>query len=302
MKRIFVSVVCILITLTAWSQITPQHYIEEHSNGVGNAPIFNIGFISDSGRYQSLYLSGSFSGNPPYGKIKNIYLRTGKAGNYGPNAVSYGWNFALGYTSQTNCDSSYFFANLTPVAHVDSLREDSVVGGWIKIPLSLENPAFYFDPNQNLVLEMYTDSGGIDYPNTYALFLCSVNSNHPGFHYSLSGSKDSLVANPFISYADFGFDLYPTAVEDIAKLTDFTIYPSPATSGKFTVQFNTKKPINGGTLTVSSITGKEILHEKLGKMAGSFSKTISLSEAAKGIYFVELVADGERIVRKIVVE
>lgn len=110
------------------------------------------------------------------------------------------------------------------------------------------------------------------------------------------------MADRLTAYTDFGFDLYPTAVEDVAKLTDFTIYPSPAPSGKFTVQFNTKNPINEGTLTVSSITGKEILHEKLGKIAGSFSKTVSLSEAAKGIYFIELVADGERIVRKIVVE
>ena len=209
----------------------------------------------------------------------------------------------MGYTNAINCDTSnHFFTNLTPVAHVDSLREDSVVGGWIRIPLNLENTSFYFDPSQNLILDMYTDSGGINYPYAYALLLCSINSSHPGSYYSLTGRQDSSTVSPLTAHADFGFDLYPTAVDDITRLTDFTIYPSPAPFGKFTVHFNSKNPINEGTLTVSSITGKEILHEKLGKMAGSFSKTISLPEAAKGIYFVELVADGERIVRKIAIE
>jgi hypothetical protein len=168
----------------------------------------------------------------------------------------------------------------------------------------MENTNFYFDPNQNLILSMDVDSGGIDYLNNhYIVLLRSYRVNQTFTNYYISG----LTSSPDINekdryYFDFGFDLYPTAVDDITRLTDFTIYPSPAPYGKFTVHFNSKNPINEGTLTVSSITGKEILHEKLGKMAGSFSKTISLPEAAKGIYFVELVADGERIVRKIAIE
>jgi hypothetical protein len=279
--------------------------MEEHPGGVSTPPIMFYPIATDSGRYQNLYPADEFTGNPPYGRIKNIYLRTGIYGPYGSNVTIYNVNFRLGYSNLSNLDTvNSLFTNLTLVSHVDSLTSDTVLGGWIKIPLNMENTNFYFDPNQNLILGMDVDSGGVDYANNhYIVLLRSYRVNQTFTNYYISGlTSGSALVEKDRNYFDFGFDLYPTDVEDITKLTDFTIYPSPAPSGKFTVQFNTKKTINEGTLTVSSITGKEILHEKLGKIAGSFSKTVSLSEAAKGIYFVELVADGERIVRKIVVE
>lgn len=83
----------------------------------------------------------------------------------------------------------------------------------------------------------------------------------------------------------------------------YSLFPNP-TSGRFTVSFMTLKSIDEITVTVTNVLGEKIQEKSYGRHAGgaTFQEPLNLSEAAKGVYFVELKADQEKIIKKIVVQ
>ena len=66
----------------------------------------------------------------------------------------------------------------------------------------------------------------------------------------------------------------------------------------------TLKSIDEITVTVTNVLGEKIQEKSYGRHAGgaTFQEPLNLSEAAKGVYFVELKADQEKIIKKIVVQ
>lgn len=94
-----------------------------------------------------------------------------------------------------------------------------------------------------------------------------------------------------------------TSVSDVRKMGHFNLFPNP-TSGKFTVSYTTKEVIEEATLTVTNVMGAKILEQQLGKRAGNatYHDELDLSNRARGVYFVELKTDHERMTRKVVVQ
>jgi hypothetical protein len=79
-----------------------------------------------------------------------------------------------------------------------------------------------------------------------------------------------------------------------------SIYPNPG-GGHLTISLG--GPAAGQVLVVvRAITGQEILRQQYEHTGSQSSKTLDISAAAKGIYFVELVAEGQRIVRSVTVQ
>ncbi len=89
-------------------------------------------------------------------------------------------------------------------------------------------------------------------------------------------------------------------VNDLGFLQNLIVYPNP-TEGKCIVAFSAKQSLKDVTISVTNITGQQIQSSNYHDVAGQFQENINLSNQAKGVYFIEIKADGERTVKKIVV-
>jgi hypothetical protein len=78
------------------------------------------------------------------------------------------------------------------------------------------------------------------------------------------------------------------------------VYPNP-NSGRFTLSFDL-----AGTHEVSmdilTITGQNILHNNFGQYDGAFKRDFDLGKVAKGVYFVELRVDDQKVRTKMAVQ
>ena len=93
---------------------------------------------------------------------------------------------------------------------------------------------------------------------------------------------------------------FPQTVANIAGMENLGLYPNP-TNGKFRIQFSGTK-FENLTVTVRSITGQQIIMNRYGHKGGQFSEELDMSGYAKGVYLVELKANGEKMIRKLVVQ
>ncbi len=79
------------------------------------------------------------------------------------------------------------------------------------------------------------------------------------------------------------------------------LYPNPV-QNSFTIHYSS--PVADGPISIriTSAMGQTTYTESISTLAGELTKTIDLGKQAPGIYFVEVIAGGERTVRKIVLE
>ena len=172
---------------------------------------------------------------------------------------------------------------------------------WFKIPLTT---SFLYDSSQeqNLVVDITFG------PRWVQDYFCFGDSANGGGQQLMRGFRDTPgVYESAIAYMgvgsspDFGFDMSPVGVEAGNFSGSFTLYPNPST-GTFHITADALTPIHDVAVTVRSITGQTIFQRKYQPTSTNFSEQISLPIGAVGWYIVEMVADGERIVRRILVE
>ncbi len=84
-------------------------------------------------------------------------------------------------------------------------------------------------------------------------------------------------------------------------LQNLSLYPNP-TGGKVTVLSDAARSVNHMDVVVTTITGQQIMSRSFDNVGAHFTTTLDLSNQSKGIYFVELHADGEKITRKLVLQ
>jgi hypothetical protein len=92
----------------------------------------------------------------------------------------------------------------------------------------------------------------------------------------------------------------PASVGSVANLGELKVFPNP-TEGLTTITFNNEKPVKDLTLTVSNVTGQRVMQQSYQHVGAQFSTELNLSNQAKGVYFVEIRADGQRMIRQLVV-
>ncbi len=94
----------------------------------------------------------------------------------------------------------------------------------------------------------------------------------------------------------------PAGVSEFtSKLGGFGIYPNP-TSGTFTLSFNAVDVVDNVETRVSSVTGQVVYTQQYSVGGTEFTKEIDLGDQPAGVYFVELNFDGERLIRKLVIQ
>ncbi len=95
---------------------------------------------------------------------------------------------------------------------------------------------------------------------------------------------------------------FPTAIGSVnGKLDGFGLYPNP-TTGKFHVQFNTPNKVNDIQLRITNVTGQQVFTNTYKHDGGMFDKSLSLEGQPSGVYFVELQADGQKLMRKLILD
>ena len=94
---------------------------------------------------------------------------------------------------------------------------------------------------------------------------------------------------------------FPSGVQEVKGIEDIQLFPNP-TSGKFTIHFRSGSAVKEVKIKVLSITGQLVKEEITSHSGGRFMKEMDLSGYAKGIYAVELDADGIKSTNRLVVK
>ncbi len=89
-------------------------------------------------------------------------------------------------------------------------------------------------------------------------------------------------------------------VEELKGLEDIVLFPNP-TTGRFNLRFNSAAA-KSVTVSVSTVTGQQVLSEAYTHQGGRFMKEVDLSGQAKGVYLVEVNADGVKAKKRIVIQ
>ncbi|MEO6831051.1 MAG: T9SS type A sorting domain-containing protein [Chitinophagaceae bacterium] len=95
----------------------------------------------------------------------------------------------------------------------------------------------------------------------------------------------------------------PTSVtEHISLQFNAEIAPSPSLNGKFNVDFNNQQRIIAAQIIVCNTTGQIVYQMQNSHVGNNFSKEINLGAVVPGVYFVAIIADGDRVLKRLVVE
>jgi hypothetical protein len=94
--------------------------------------------------------------------------------------------------------------------------------------------------------------------------------------------------------------VWPVGVGSISGLQNLDMYPNP-TNGKFTVSFTADRTVKQLQVNVTNMTGQVVMQRTYENASGKFSTELDMTSEPRGLYFVEFVADGERMIRKLVI-
>jgi hypothetical protein len=83
-------------------------------------------------------------------------------------------------------------------------------------------------------------------------------------------------------------------------MQNLALYPNP-TEGKSTIVFDAPKTIGHLDMIVTTLAGQQVMSRTYEHVVARFSAELDLSKVAKGVYFVELRADGEKLSQKLIV-
>lgn len=89
-----------------------------------------------------------------------------------------------------------------------------------------------------------------------------------------------------------------TRIEKTESSSSLVVYPNP-TEGVFQVNYSSTEKSNL-SLTVSDSNGKRIYRDSRKIFSGPYSKTIDLSKQSKGTYYIELITNGKKSVKKVI--
>lgn len=93
----------------------------------------------------------------------------------------------------------------------------------------------------------------------------------------------------------------PNSITGVTALGNFGIHPNP-TNGIFNITFNAVADVSNVGVRVTNITGQTVYSNVYGVSGVEFNEQVNITDQPSGVYFVELNADGQKLVRKLVVQ
>ena len=284
------------------AQIPKYKYSTYDSSG---AIVASYGFAQDGPaiKYQTIYYPSNFPGMPK-GKVAAMYIRVGN-NPLGVNTASYPFfTVKIGYTSASTFPAGIgvwvtFTTGLTTVygpATYNASGTDSI-GRWVKIPLT---GSWTYNAEQNFVVEFSYGP-----KNTGTGFdIMSSNRGAAGTNRTIGGFRDStrVYTTSRITMADLGFDLATTGIHNPSGITSFGLFPNPSTDGRFNVSVDAGQSLHGVSVRVTNAAGQQVYSRQYPGSGSSFFREVDISAAPKGMYLVEVTANGDRITRRVVME
>ncbi len=229
-----------------------------------------------------------------------------RAGFDVPDSVSY-VDFYIGmsyYNSETDSmsldctppvswystDTMVYSAAYTIPGPIDS-------GDWVKIPLQTPFP---YNPTKNFIIDI-SQSQGTNLPPFYGIHTFEVVPIITSCLGYIGAGSSFNTPTGVMGRKLIGFDMLPTDVKEVSAMSNFRLYPNPG-DGRFTISFVTQKSAGDVRISVSSVTGQRVWEERFRMNGSSFRREVDLGDISAGVYFVEVLAAGERTTRKVVVQ
>jgi hypothetical protein len=257
-------------------------------------------------RKQMIYRATDF-GNPPSGYIENIYLKIDGSVSSSPLSFT-SFRVQMGMTADTAYEWlgyvgwSQFKTGLVTVLFDTSYTISDTVASntWLQIPLSTP---FLWDTSQNLLVDIIYTGCSSPVPSFNYLPFSSRNRSLYGAAGANTGSEqnnDTVESEPL---PFFGFDIDPfdVSVNDITKLTQVSLYPNPG-NGLFTMRFHSATSAKKVDISIVSLTGSIVQQKQYENVLGDFSTQIDLRQVPKGFYFLEIRADEEKLLKKLIIQ
>ena len=94
---------------------------------------------------------------------------------------------------------------------------------------------------------------------------------------------------------------FPTGINNTSGINNLGVYPNPA-KDKCKLQFSGAYNAKEVTVTITSITGQKLMQETYTHNGGTFTKDVDVAKYTRGVYFVEVAADGIKATQKLVLE
>ena len=111
---------------------------------------------------------------------------------------------------------------------------------------------------------------------------------------------DSVLTSNINNYLATNLNTAGENVVDLTVINDLDIYPNPSRD-VFNISFNTANKLNI-TLRIRNIVGEEIYTEELKEFDGIYTKSISLENYPKAVYFLEISTADGTINKKLVLQ
>lgn len=195
-----------------------------------------------------------------------------------------------------------------------SLRDTSLEGG-LTTPISIttgpsyaENVRVYIDYNNNgnfntaneLVYAgngLINHNGIINVPSTGVVFYTNLRMRVISNFYNIANACANVVSGQVEDYTVF--IKHTLGNKDLLAGEELSVYPNPS-NGNYQIDysFEGKKEIK---VTVSDVLGRAVYSKEM--MANSsYKENIDMSNVAKGVYILKIVADQHQITRKIYIQ
>jgi len=292
-----------MLIIGSYSELRAQNpQYDVNIGGLWCQPCWVFGFGNlafPPSRLQVIFLPSDFP-TAPSGVMKNIYLRVGRPAVLHQPTIYYNFMVKIGYSPKDRfLGYPYTDTFIKDLPIVFSASPFVMPGAdtllqWIKIPLNAGN--FYYDRTKNFVVELLQGPSfpvnGID-----------LNAEFASTIRNLRGPRDSTTSvGATAAILDMGFDIAPTGVDDVRNITAFGLFPNPVVNGRFNISFDATLHVGEVTVNITDATGHQTLVRQYHSVGNSFFKEIAMSDAAKGVYFVEILADGDRLFRRVVIQ
>jgi hypothetical protein len=93
---------------------------------------------------------------------------------------------------------------------------------------------------------------------------------------------------------------FPVGIKEAEGVNQLSLVPNP-TSGKFQVQFKGAASQEGVTVRILNVTGQLVKQQVYPHNGGIFRQQVDLGNEAKGMYMVEVISGGQKMIEKLTV-
>ena len=138
--------------------------------------------------------------------------------------------------------------------------------------------------------------GGYAIPTSDGCYAVAISCNGSIGGYKTQPNWDTT--NASYDFWMIKFCMYPTAVNNLNSKANINVYPNP-----FNAQLAVSVALQNAQqaeVTLINLTGQTIYTQHETNLSPIYTKMLDLSYLPNGVYFLEVVVDGERMVREVV--